>query len=189
MIIQSLKNPKVIFQISDYGLLDKMAKLVVILEKNNVTFRINKYEVWNYCGGDDYLNKDIEEMKKNYANCLQRRSCVHVVYPVYDKKIFCCARSSRLYKLGKNISLDYKEITENDTPETISEKIKYICTRQYVQACNYCLEGDQRLIKVKPAIQINGELNSSEYTIVNRNMYNKLLELYSKNICYNDDIK
>ena len=175
-VIEQLKNNKVILQLSDYGLLEQMAKLVTILEKHNIRFRVEKYDSWEDCGCGEFNGKTVEEMKQKYKICHARGKGAGYSAIVDEGRIYVCPRSSRVDKLGIDLPLDYKTISKSETKEDIQKKIEYIYSVGYAQACNYCEQGEKTIKKVKPAIQLKtGELNSSKYTIVNREEYNELL--------------
>lgn len=176
-LVTALKNGKVMLQLSDYGLLEKMAALVRVLEKNNIPFRIEKYENWEDNGFGEFLNKTPDEIKKKFDVCKYRGRCsvTNAVF-VEGGKIWACARASRSNRIGINITKDFREISANDTKEEIHAKIEDLFATEFIEACNYCGQGEKTIKKVKPAIQLKtGELNSSKYTIVNREEYNELL--------------
>lgn len=178
--LKVLKHEKIMVMISDYGLLEKMAKVVKIFEKNNVNFEIEKYSIWNDCGFGEYNNSTINEMKKQYKICKSFDAGPRQCVMVDEGKMYVCPRSARVSRMGIELPQDYKTISLSDTKETLREKINYLAELEYAQACNHCLMGKQTLAEVKPAIQLGREMETSKYTIVDREEYNKLLRLAKK---------
>ena len=175
-LLKSLQNPKVILMLSDYGLLDKMAKLVSVLEKNNIYFSIEKYEQWEDCGHGEFNGKSVDELKDKYKVCVSKHCGVKIATQIDNGKLYGCFFSERLEKKGLTLQNDYTEIFKDDTREEVQEKIRYYYEDvEYLEACNYCGQGERVSKKVKPAIQLVGKIEPSAYTIVNREEYNKLL--------------
>lgn len=163
------QNHKIRVTLSDYRLIDKMANLVALFEKNDVNFGIVNYENWVDFGGIEYRNRDAETLKKIYKNCRQI-SCAGRILHVNQYKLWLCPRSSRMSMLNTGIMFDsdYRDISEDMPAVLIREKIESLFSNEYASACNYCDQGLYPAKIIPPAIQTHGDLPRSEYIITKR---------------------
>lgn len=168
-IIELMKNKKVMVEVSDYGHLEKMSRLITLLEKNDVYFKVLTEQKWTDMGGVQYRNRTQEELRFSYLNCEQSR----IIKGVHDGKFFTCARCARMLALGVFKSeRDYFDLS--DDSEYIRGRIKEMYSYDYADACNYCDLGSLPTKVIDAGVQLNGSIEKSAYTIVNREEYERL---------------
>ena len=173
-VIQRIKNPKVYVEISDYGHLEKMSKLISLLEDNEVNFSVLTEQTWTDMGGVECRNRSKEEIRFNYLNCDQSR----VIKGMHDGKFYTCARSARMIALGAYASQDdYFELQDDDSPTEVRNKLKKMYYSDFADACNYCDLGSLPTRVIEAGIQMNECFKKSAYTIVNREEYEKLKKI------------
>ena len=66
--LKILKNKKIHIYISDYGYIEKMAKLVAVFERENISFSVESDQYWFDVGGFESRNRNKEELKLEYLN-------------------------------------------------------------------------------------------------------------------------
>lgn len=171
-VLEVLKNPKILTEISDYGHLEKMGRLVRILEENGVFFKVLTNQTWTDMGGTECRNRTEEELRFSYLNCDQGR----VIKGFHDGKFHTCARSARMLSLGVYESgRDYFALKKEDPPEEIRRKLKEMFYSESADACNYCDLGTLPAKVMEAGIQPEGSRGrKSRYTIVDREEYEQL---------------
>lgn len=169
-VVELLKNDRIFVQISDYGHLEKMSRTISLFEKNKVHFEVLTEQIWVDMGNVDFRNRSEDQMKYTYLNCDQGK----VVKAIHNGRFHTCGRSARMFALGVYESEhDYIDLLETDTPNLIQEKIKVIYNSHYADACNYCDCGALPTKEIPAGIQIDDVFQKSNYTIVNREEYEK----------------
>lgn len=173
-LIKALKNKKVFIVISDYGHIDKMAKLIKLFEKEGICFAIETDQIWFDVGNFEKRNRTREELIEEYHNCY----CQYLVKYIYDKKIWVCPRAPRLSALKVFESEnDYQELSAEDDKNITRKKIYDSFYAQYAEACNYCNQGDLNISLIKAGIQVDGRIAESEYTLIKREDYKELIKV------------
>lgn len=170
-ILELLKNPKILIEISDYGQLEKMSRLVELLEAHDIFFKVLTDQQWTDMGGVECRNRTEEEMRFSYLNCNQSK----VIKGFHNGRFHTCARSSRMLELGVYQSeRDYFDLNAEDAGEQIREKLKTLYYSESADACNYCDLGTLPAKVIEAGIQMQGNMRKSDYTIVNRQEYEEL---------------
>ncbi len=173
-IIELLKNPKILLEISDYGYLEKMGRLIQLLEENSICFKVLTDQAWTDMGGVECRGRTEEEIRFQYLNCDQGK----VIKGFHNGKFHTCARSARMLALGAYQSEhDYFELRQEDSPEQIREKLRKIFYSESADACNYCDLGALPATVIEAGIQMQGGKKKSRYTIVDRQEYEELKRL------------
>lgn len=170
-VLDILKNPKILIEISDYGHLEKMSRLIQLLEANDIFFKVLTDQTWTDMGGVERRNRTEEELRFSYLNCDQSR----VIKGFHNGKFHTCARSARMLALGAYESeRDYFEMRQGDSPEEIREKLKAMFYSERADACNYCDLGVLPAKVIEAGVQMSGNIRKSRYTIVDREEYEAL---------------
>lgn len=170
-VIPLLSDPKILIEVSDYGQLEKMSRLIRILEDNNVNFKVLTEQTWTDMGGVECRNRTEEELRFIYMNCDQSR----VIKGMHNGRFYTCARSARMTALGAyDSSNDSFELSKNDTPEQVRKKLMKMYYSDRADSCNYCDLGALPARVIPAGIQMSGNMKKSAYTIVNREEYERL---------------
>ena len=173
-VLELLRHPKVLVEVSDYGHLEKMSHLICELESKDINFTVLTEQTWTDMGGIQCRNRTEDELKFQYLNCDQGR----VIKGIHDGKFYTCARSARMAALGAYSSEhDYFELKETDKGDAIREKIKAMYYSETADACNYCDLATLPTKVIEAGIQMQGGFQKSEYTIVKREEYERLKKL------------
>lgn len=173
-VLELLHNPKILVEISDYGHLEKMSRLVQLLEEHAVFFKVLTDQVWTDMGGVECRGRTPEELRFSYLNCDQGK----VIKGFHNGKFHICARSARMLALGAYQSEeDYFDLKPGDSPEEVREKLKGMFYRESADACNYCDLGTLPAKTMEAGIQMQGNVRKSRYTIVDRQEYEELKRL------------
>ncbi|MGP1568844.1 radical SAM protein [Peptoanaerobacter stomatis] len=170
-VIELLKYNKIYIEISDYGHLEKMSKLVSLFEKENIKFEVLTQQYWTDMGNTQKRNRSLEELRFSYLNCEQSR----LIKGFHDGYFYTCARSARLKSLG---IYDAKEDSFKFSDYSVSEIRKKIQEMYYEKdiaiSCDYCDLGTLPNKIIDAGIQKKENMKKSEYTIVKRSEYEKL---------------
>ena len=173
-VMELLKNPKIFVEISDYGQLEKMGRLISAFETNNVNFSVLSEQKWSDMGGIECRNRSSEELRFSYMNCEQSR----IIKGIHNGKFYTCARGARMYAMGAYTSdKDYFELNKNLSNGELKKKIKDMYYNESADACNYCDLGSLPTRVIEAGVQPHGNLTKSAYTIVKREEYEKLKQL------------
>lgn len=173
-VLELIQNPKVFVEISDYGHLEKMSRLINVLEENKVNFIVLTEQTWTDMGGVECRNRTEEELRFQYLNCDQSR----VIKGMHNGSFYTCARSARMVALGAYTSeRDYFELKPEEKGAIVREKIKDMYYRETADSCNHCDLGVLPTKVIEAGIQMNGITKKSAYTIVKREEYEQLKKL------------
>ncbi|MDR0384533.1 MAG: radical SAM protein [Prevotellaceae bacterium] len=170
-IINLLRNEKVFLEVSDYGHLEKMSRLVVFFEKNGVNFKVLTNQKWDDMGDTLYRDRTADELRYTYLNCEQGR----LIKGVHNGFFHTCARSARMLALGVYTSdNDYFSLSDEMPVESTRRLLKHMYYSEYADACNYCDLGAFPNRKIPAGIQMSGNIRKSKYTIIDRNELEEL---------------
>ena len=170
-LLIALRNKKVFVNISDYGYICSLSKLVKCFEDNGVLFEVESNQTWFDVGDVAYRNRDEEQLVDEFENCY----CQYLVKYVWNKKIWVCPRAPRLESLGITTSeRDYCVLSKLDNVEMTRKKILDLYKRTYANACNYCDQGNLNIKYVRAGEQRNRLDKKSEYTLMKRSEYEYL---------------
>lgn len=183
-VITALKSKKVLVDISDYGNVVKAAKLIEILEENQIRFRIASDMEWFKVGGVEKRNRTADELSEMYLDCY----CQYFAKYVNDNKLWVCPRAPRLATLGivcdEN---DYEELLETDSKEETRRKIERVYSATYAAACDYCDQGNLHIESTKAGVQEKNQFFQSEYTLIKRKEYNNMQNYIVQHQMYSDN--
>lgn len=170
-VLPLLSDPKILVEVSDYGQLEKMSRLIRVLEDNRVNFKVLTEQTWTDMGGIECRNRTEEELRFTYMNCDQGR----VIKGMHNGRFYTCARSARMTALGAyDASNDSFELSDHDTPEQVREKLMKMYYSDHADSCNYCDLGALPTKVIPAGIQMSANMKKSAYTIVNREEYERL---------------
>jgi organic radical activating enzyme len=139
--IESLKNGKVFFIITDYGKLSrKIDTLTQVLQQNNIAYFILKVEGWSDCAKMIRHQRNPEQQKKLFTDC-----CAKNLVTLSNGKLYRCpfaANAARLMAVP-----DYKEdyINVIRWPQDaidifeIKKRIRtFLLEKTFFETCDYC---------------------------------------------------
>lgn len=170
-VIEYLKDPKIFVEISDYGHLEKMSRIVSLFEKSQVRFKVLTEQVWTDMGGTQDRGREEAELRDIYLNCDQGM----MVKAVHNGKFHICGRSSRMYALGKYTSArDYIDLDVQAPKGSLREGIRRLYYSDCADACNHCDLGAFPGKPIEAGIQLDHRFDKSAYTIVKRTEYEHL---------------
>ncbi len=171
--LNALKNEKVFVYISDYGYIDKMAKVVATFEREKISFVTETDQQWLDVGGFECRNRTLDELKLEYLNCFGE----FVLKYVWDNRIWLCPRAPRLSTLNVFESPhDYIELSKFSSSSELRDAIEHSFFEVYAEACNYCNQGDYDIKTIPAGRQIDDTRSPSRFTIVDRAEYEQLLK-------------
>ncbi len=164
-ILALLEHPKVFISISDYGMLEKLSKIVALFEKRGIAFELFTSQHWIKVGGTEFRDKSKEQLQFEYLRCTNGEGCKMVE----NGMLHICDRSARMFMLGKfKSNHDYGPISFNSIE--CREIIKQIYLADYADACNYCDYANVDAQIIEPAEQIGSKIETSLYTIIKRKL-------------------
>ena len=138
---------KVYFYISNYGVNEKLQKLlkhneiISLLKQNNIRYQIvDNWEWYRECGFADKKFAP-EHVQKNFDKCC-RTQCLQLL----NSKIDICSKASTARETGMLNLDDYIDITDNN----LRQKLIDFYQKPYQQACEYCILSDESVL---PALQ------------------------------------
>lgn len=149
-LLKVLSSKRIIVCISKYPNV-KIEKLINILKKYNIKYRVENMNFWMDYGNLEKRNKSIVELESQY------RKCNHVCKSLLNGQLHLCPRSSHGTDLGviKHNKDDYVDLL--DKKYSIEEKRKLIISllkKRYIMACDYCDFATNKSKKIKVAEQI-----------------------------------
>ncbi len=164
-IMERLKKYNVLVRISDYGLFEKMSRLVVALEKRDINVRVLQDMKWNDPGDIESRGRTSEELYLQYNKCVFSLRCKYLA----GDKLFTCARIASMYLLGRDI-YDEDVMAIDDT--LTADKIRKFYLHDSGRGCDHCdLCSVDAGGEIPAAVQMGGKkLPHSQYTII-RNDY------------------
>lgn len=163
--LELLANDKVIVMISDYGFVERTAKMVSLLEKRNVHFRVMTDMRWIETDSMEDRGRSEELLKYHFLNCEAGKTRKRMAFG----KLWTCTRAFRFHNMGLYTSeKDYVELLESDTDDILRQKILSLYLADTADACNFCDYGNMAANIVDAGVQDNPNLVKSQYTIIRR---------------------
>lgn len=129
--IQLMKNPKVVFSITDYGHLSRnIDKMEEKLLNNSIIYRRHEPEYWTDSG--NFLDKPIDVLsaKKLFDKC-----CGKNLLTVSDNKIYRCPFAANSERLKSIPNKSENSVNINNTAANIRNYLENI---DYIPACQHC---------------------------------------------------
>lgn len=157
-ILECMKNKKVKVHISDYEHnMDKVSKLIAVLEREDITYFVRKYDMWQQAGDLCYRNHSAQKAEEIYSKCFAT-NC----YSFLKGKFYVCPRAAHAVNLGAMPDVKYDRVDFTDDNLSISELQEQLYNLMYrrksIEACQYCDGLDNHIDGVKPAVQIQTSL-------------------------------
>lgn len=151
-IIETLKNPKLKVQISDYGDLSRNKENIKKLcDENEITcvLRGSDEKNWFDPGDLHFRGRSKKELKKQFKHCGE------ICRNLHDGKLYFCPRAAFGTKLGiPDVESEYVDFTKEKSREEIRKDIYELNQRKYLLACNYCDEGTEDYVPIPVAEQL-----------------------------------
>lgn len=147
-ILEQLKNPKVAVRISNYGRVVDQSKFLDCVRQNGIRFKTLEFQGrWVSTGGIEARNREGEELVRQYYRC----SSGYLCKPLWEDKIYPCARAASLAELG--IMQDCPNINGLEK-EGLWERLYSFYVVPSCGACDYCDISTENPVYVEPAVQI-----------------------------------
>jgi organic radical activating enzyme len=168
-VLELLRDRKVLVELSDYGDLERMSRVVTAFERSATRFKVLTGQVWDDFGGTNKRGRTTAELRQSYLNCEQSR----LIKAIYNGKFYTCARAARMDALGVYGS-DIDNCALNDDTECLRQRITTMYASETADACDYCDLGTFPLRRIPAGTQINAVRGKSEYTLVKRDELERL---------------
>jgi organic radical activating enzyme len=141
-----IKNPKLVFSLTNYGDLAKNTpKVIAQLESLGASYRLHEPEYWTDSGIIENFNRSESEMRKLFEDC-----CGKNLLTLSNGRLYRCPFSANADRLNA-IPLNPKNfVSLSAGPEEIK---KYTREIPYIPACNYCKGRSFDAPSIVPAIQ------------------------------------
>ena len=163
--LEYMSNEKVRVGVSDYGMLDRLAKVVYVFEKAGVHFEVYSDQQWREPGDLGKRNKSEELLMTEYENCWDAFNCKVIV----NGRLFVCPRYARAYMQNvQNFEKDSVSIIDLNDLEERRKAIYDLYMLDYAESCDYCDYASPDYKVIKPGEQIDHQFYQSQYTIVKR---------------------
>ena len=164
--IDSLKHPKVIFNITDYTQIfgedapnkktanlsrfkKQVDKLEEICKKESIDYRRHPPENWTDCGRIENFNRSPEENKKVFRSC-----CCKNLITMSEGELHRCPFSAQITRLKViDCESDYVKITNRDEKLIKEELTDLLFKKNVLGACTYCPGRSLSDEQIIPAIQ------------------------------------
>jgi glycosyltransferase involved in cell wall biosynthesis len=146
--ISNTAKEKLVFFITDYGKLSRnLDKLIGILRRNELRYKVTTPTEWLDCATIHEHNRTGEENDRLFRECIATSLLTMV-----DGKVFRCPYAASLYKLGiKPLPEDYVDVRATNRKDISG----YLVSDRAMSACDYCTS--RKLAnKVEPAVQMKG---------------------------------
>lgn len=152
-VIESLKNPKIVVHISNYGINEKQViEFKTLLYNEKIKYYIHKYQDWMDIGHMEWKDYSEEQLVKVYQSCIMSKC-----HTFYREKFFICPRAAHGMQLGyfpEEIN-EYVDFSFNNIDKKEKQaELAALMDKRYIKACNYCLGSDIHRKSVPAAIQI-----------------------------------
>ena len=139
-------NLKLIFSITNYGLLSKSTEIVIeMLENLNIAYRSEPPNNWTDSGKIIEKRESFLENQDIFEKC-----CAKNTFTQMNGKLYRCpfaANAEQLEAIPKSKS---NAININDDTDMIN---KFILNTQYIDACSFCNGRSHDMPEITPAVQ------------------------------------
>ena len=166
--IDSLKNEKTIFMITDYSdcggegapnkktanlsrskkRVDKLEELCI---KENIDYRRHPPENWTDCGRIEDFNRSEEENKEVFRSC-----CCKNLITLSEGELHRCPFSAQITRLGvSDFKEDYVDLLEDVSIPDMKKKLRsFLFEKDAISACGYCPGRRLSDEQIVPATQV-----------------------------------
>jgi len=166
-VLRALKHDKMSVSISDYGLIEKLGKLVHVFEKEGINFDVQSCLKWKVFGFPKKRDTEREWLYYEFLRCCNRK----FAKPLLQGRLYACMPAFRMADIGIfSAEQDYVTLNVTDTDEEIWRKIQYITMIGFIEACTWCRFHDESVSTVVPSGQ-----ERSSYTLISKEKLNYLL--------------
>jgi len=164
--IECLKNNKILFIITDYGMLSKnLDALVQKLSTNNIAFYVQKAHGWTDCAKIGRHHRNIEQEKEIFKKC-----CAKNTVTISNGKLYRCpfaANAARL-QAAPDFKDDYinflRELRENINISETKKKIRaFLLEKEFLKTCDFCNGRSFEDPEITPAIQTDKPLEYKKF--------------------------
>jgi organic radical activating enzyme len=163
-----LKNNKVLFIITDYGILSKkLNTLTQILSQNNIAFYAQKARGWTDCAKITRHYRNAEQQKELFKNC-----CAKNTATLSKGRLYRCpfaANAARLLAVPDRKN-DYINILQKSQKavdiDEMKKKIRtFLLEKDFLETCDYCNGRSFEAPEIISAVQINKPLEYEKYLL------------------------
>lgn len=157
-LIKELQSDKVCLHISAYPFNKNIDSNLNFFNDRGIKYIFLKNLEWTSWGGIECRKKSVEEMKKQFKQCVHKQC-----HSILNGKMYYCLRQGHCIDLGVfapkvNDGVDLLEETDN---EIIRQRIyDMIYKSEYIRACNYCDQGTDCSIIIPVAEQMDRVQNA-----------------------------
>ena len=159
-----MENDKVGFSITNYGKLSRnLSDIQQELKKRDIVYDIHEVGDWTQCSNIVKHGRDEEALKKIYDDC-----CAKNLVTLLDGKIYKCPYMANAINLKaipaiENEYIDLRELENMGLGKAKSILKKYLVSKEFFMACDYCEGRSFDAQEIEPAIQIS---EPRDYTII-----------------------
>ena len=165
--VESLKNEKVIFMITDYtGIFgedapnkktenlakfkNKVDQLEQLCKEEGIDYRRHPPENWTDCGRIENFNRTAEENKEVFRSC-----CCKNLITLSEGEMHRCPFSAQITRLNViNEPSDYVVLSEGTPTDQMKKDLRSLLfEKDYIEACNYCPGRRLSDEQIVPAVQ------------------------------------
>ena len=148
--IDSLKDDKVIFMITDYSecgdnapdkktanlarFKKQVDRLEDLCKREAIDYRRHPPENWTDCGHVEKFNRTVDENKEVFKSC-----CCKNLITLSEGELHRCPFSAQITRLGvSDFKEDYVDLTEEVSHQDMKSKLRsFLFEKDYVNACEY----------------------------------------------------
>ena len=157
-ILKYFHHPKLSLLISNYdkalnnNAKENKLKLIDYFEKNKLKYFLPEGFNWIDLGTPQELKqKNTEQLRETFNTCFIR-NCISL----FDGVLYRCPRAyaiAELFPPPRKWHNEYIKISEIKSKHDMRKKLKNFYTIDYLDACNYCVNNEDR-IEIESAIQL-----------------------------------
>lgn len=160
--IESLKDNKVLFFITDYGPFSRdLNNLTQKLLSHKIAFYVQKAGGWTDCSRIKKQNRRLEQQKEIFGNC-----CAKNTITLSGGNLFRCPFSANAHRLRAvpDFKNDYVNIFDVREIKEMKMKIKsFLLDKKFLETCDYCSGRSFGDPEIAPARQIVKPLAYKQY--------------------------
>lgn len=139
IVLDSLKNEKIMFRISDYGSLSKKKDdWIDFLEKHDIPYWIQRYSAWYDLESLADHHRTPKQLRHEFENCRNNFTRLHLLHG----KLYRCPRAAFMHELKAipKREKDWIDVRCENNPEFLRRKLfGFLCDKDYNISCNYCV--------------------------------------------------
>lgn len=158
--LAALKDPKVLFIVTDYGPASrKLEELKTLLTENKIAFYVTKAGGWSDCAKICRHNRIAEQMREVFRNC-----CAKNTFTLTKGRFFRCPFSANAYRLQAlpDFRDDWVVVAAEEGAKdtaTVKKELRALVTElDFIHACEYCNGRPFGAPEIVPGIQTDKPL-------------------------------